>query len=299
MRNTIFKGSLLIVLGASCYGMLGVYVKMAYQNGYSTAEVTLSQFILGFAALFILNLFQRFRSQKKQSTFPFKSKIKLVISGTSLGLTSIFYYMAVKYVPVSVGIVLLMQTVWMGIVLEMILYRKFCGWQKVISAIIVIIGSVLATNLTGQVIVMNSIGVVWGLLAAVCYTATMYSTKNIESSLPSHKRSLYMILGGLIIVMIVFGSSLNLAFSYKIFFSWGLLVSLFGTVFPPLLFTAGMPLTGVGLGAILASVEIPVAVVAANLLLKEPVNKLQWFGVILILISVGIMNLQKDLKKTS
>jgi hypothetical protein len=30
---------------------------------------------------------------------------------------SVFYYLA-KYIPVSIGIVLLMQTVWMGVLLE-------------------------------------------------------------------------------------------------------------------------------------------------------------------------------------
>ena len=72
--------------------------------------------------------------------------------------------------------------------------------------------------------------------------------------------------------------------------SWGLLISLFGTILPPLLFTRGMPLTGMGLGAIIASVEIPVSVLMAHLLLKEPVSVLQWTGVMLILIAVVLMN---------
>jgi hypothetical protein len=37
-----------------------------------------------------------------------------MLAGTSLGMTSVFYYLTVKYIPVSIGIVLLMQTVWMG-----------------------------------------------------------------------------------------------------------------------------------------------------------------------------------------
>jgi drug/metabolite transporter (DMT)-like permease len=54
-----------------------------------------------------------------------------------------------------------------------------------------------------------------------------------------------------------------------------------------------MPLTGMGLGAIIASVEIPVSVLMAHLLLKEPVSFLQWVGVILILFSVVLMNIGK------
>lgn len=99
-----------------------------------------------------------------------------------------------------------------------------------------------------------------------------------------------MILGGLVIIVVIFHSSLNQEFSYRIFLSWGLIVSLFGTILPPLLFTKGMPLTGMGLGAIIASLEIPVSVLMAYLLLHESVGFLQWVGVILILFAVVLMH---------
>jgi len=102
-----------------------------------------------------------------------------------------------------------------------------------------------------------------------------------------------MILGGLIVIALIFHSVLNHEFKYQIFLRWGLVLSLFGTILPPLLFTRGMPLTGMGLGAIIASVEIPVSVLMAHLLLNEPVSFLQWVGVILILFAVVLMNLEK------
>lgn len=100
-----------------------------------------------------------------------------------------------------------------------------------------------------------------------------------------------MILGGLIIIVFIFHSFLNQHFSYGIFLRWGPILALFGTILPPLLFTRGMPFTGMGLGAIIASIEIPVSVLMANLLLKEPVSLLQWLGVILILLAVMLMNI--------
>jgi drug/metabolite transporter (DMT)-like permease len=55
-----------------------------------------------------------------------------------------------------------------------------------------------------------------------------------------------------------------------------------------------MPLTGMGLGAIIASIEIPVAVLTANILLKEPVSLFQWVGIVLILFAVVLMNIRKS-----
>jgi len=291
MKNNIFKGSIFIALGASSYGMLATFVKMAYQEGFSTAEVTLSQYCIGFAGLLILTLFRKRRAASTTKASGIKGLFKLIIAGTSLGLTSVFYYFSVQYVPVSVAIVLLMQTVWMGVILEMILHKKPPGLRKIASVFIILAGTVLATNLYKQSVTVNWTGFGWGLLAALCYTATMYSSNNVELHSPPLKRSLYMILGGLIIIAFIFHSSINQHFSYGIFLRWGPLLSLFGTILPPLLFTRGMPLTGMGLGAIIASLEIPVSVLMANLLLNEPVSLLQWLGVILILLAVMLMNI--------
>ena len=102
-----------------------------------------------------------------------------------------------------------------------------------------------------------------------------------------------MILGGLIVIAVIFHSAVNQHFSTAIFMRWGILLSIFGTILPPLLFTKGMPLTGMGLGAIIAAIEIPVSILTAYILLREPVTLLQWIGVVLILFAVVIMNMQK------
>ncbi|MCE7039919.1 DMT family transporter [Dyadobacter sp. CY312] len=292
MKNNIIKGSILVALGASSYGMLATFVKMAYSEGFSTAEVTLSQFMLGFAGLFILTLFRKKEANTEKKPSDLRSVLKLVLAGTSMGLTSIFYYMAVQYIPVSVGIVLLMQTVWMGVILEMILHRKAPGLRKTIAVFIILAGTALATNLLTESVTINWIGFGWGMMAALSYTASMYASNNIVLHFPSLKRSLYLILGGLIIIAVIFYSSINSSFSYQIFLRWGLILSLFGTILPPLLFTRGVPLIGMGLGAIIASVEIPVSILMAHLLLGEPVSLLQWTGVALILFAVVLMNIK-------
>ena len=293
MKNNALKGSLYIALGASSYGMLATFVKIAYQESYTTAEVTLSQYSLGFIGLLILNLFQKKNSQSSPKKMNFKSTFKLIIAGSSLGLTSTFYYLSVQYIPVSAAIVLLMQTVWIGAVLETILYKKFPEKRKIVSIVLVLIGTLLAVNLIKEAAVINWKGFLYGMLAALSYTATMYSSNNIELHLPPLKRSLYMILGGLIVVIFIFHSSINREFTFDILLNWGIVLSLFGTILPPLLFTKGMPLTGMGLGAIVASIEIPVSIFVAYIWLSEAVSLFQWVGILLILFAVVLMNLQK------
>ncbi len=293
MMNERLKGGIYVALGASSYGMLTTFVKMAYQEGYSTAEVTLSQYVLGALGLLLLNLLRKKKSAPISHTGS-KMVLKLLLAGTSLGLTSAFYYLAVQYVSVSVGIVLLMQTVWMGIIVEMIIYKKVPGMRKLLAVVIILSGTVLATALGQENILISWTGIGWGMLAALSYTATMYSSNHVSMQFPPLKRSLYMILGGLIMILLIFHGHVNQGFSFGIFLHWGMILSLFGTILPPILLTKGMPVVGLGLGAIIASLEIPVSVLMAFVLINEKVSVLQWLGVILILFAVVLMNLSQS-----
>lgn len=128
--NKVLKGVFLVGLGATSYGMLATFVKMAYDQGYTTAEVTSSQFLFGIIGILIINAFQKSRKDNVVIKATRKNITHLMIAGTSTGLTSIFYYLAVRYIPVSIGIVLLMQTVWMGVLLEMFLEKKLPSTTK-------------------------------------------------------------------------------------------------------------------------------------------------------------------------
>ena len=57
-KRNILKGVLFVAMGASIFGMLATFVKLAYKDGYTTSEVTTAQFVLGLIGLLILNIFQ-------------------------------------------------------------------------------------------------------------------------------------------------------------------------------------------------------------------------------------------------
>lgn len=290
--NTTFKGILLVALGASSYGMLATFVKMAYDEGYTTSEVTLSQFALGILGMLLINLIQRSRKKNTVVAPTRKNIIQLMAAGTSLGFTSLFYYLAVRYIPVSIGIVLLMQTVWMSVVLEMILTKKLPSVQKIVSTLIVLAGTVLATNILKNEVALDWRGIMWGVMAAVSFTMTMFTSNRIATELSSAQRSLFMLIGGSVVITGFAIYSYEGSFNFDILLRWGIILSLFGTIIPPMLLTAGFPKTGIGLGSIVSSLELPVSVMMAYVLLKEPVNALQWLGIVLILLAIVIMNIR-------
>jgi drug/metabolite transporter (DMT)-like permease len=217
---------------------------------------------------------------------------KLMVVGTSTGLTSIFYYLAVKYIPVSIGIVLLMQTVWMGVVLETVLDKRRPSVTKVFAVIVILIGTTFATKLLSTQATLNWRGITLGLLAAASFTTTMYAANKIALSISAAQRSLYMLLGGAIVVLVFLLATQHTPFNYDIFYTWGILIALFGTVIPPLLLNAGFPLTGIGLGSIVAALELPVSVTMAFVFLNETVMFSQWIGIALILLAIVLMNVK-------
>jgi len=296
-QNNVLKGVFLVALGATTYGMLATFVKMAYSEGYTTAEVTTSQFVLGIIGILIINAFQKIKNKGTAVKASSKNIFSLMLAGTSLGMTSLFYYLAVKYIPVSIGIVLLMQTVWMGVLLEMILEKKLPSKQKVIAVFIVLIGTALATNLIHADFQLDWRGIVWGILAAASFTTTMFTANRVATEISSAQRSLYMLLGGAVIVFSFAFATQTGAFNLAIFMKWGIVLSLFGTIIPPMLMNAGFPLTGIGLGSIVSALELPVSVTMAFVLLNEKVILLQWIGIVLIILAIIIMNVNFKAKK--
>lgn len=313
MKKNILKGVVFVGIGASIYGMLATFVKLAYQEGYTTSEVTTSQFVLGLIGLLILNCIQTITSNKALPSPTSKEIRNLMLAGTSLGCTSLFYYLSVQYINVSIAIVLLMQSVWFSVVVESFITKKLPNIRKIIAVIIVLTGTVLATNLINTEITLDLKGIFWGLMAAASYTMTMFTSNTLATHLPVLRKSIIMLSGGSIIIFafLFFAQIgplhfdglksiyLNFtdntehihAFRYSILWKYGFVLALLGTIIPPILFNIGFPNAGLGLGSIVSSLELPVSVTMAFILLGEKVIFIQWVGIALILFAIVLMNL--------
>lgn len=288
--NNSLKGVILVALGASSYGMLATFVKLAYKENYTTAEITTSQFVLGILGILIVNFYQQKNGSNVNKKATKKNIFHLILAGTSLGMTSVFYYLCVKYIDVSIAIVLLMQTVWMGVLLEWILDKKKPSLQKIIAVFIVLIGTLMATNLIENNNSIDIRGLFWGLLSAMSFTTTMFTANRIAIGVSSSIRSLFMLIGGASIVFAFGIFTPHTPFNFSIFWKWGIALSLFGTIIPPLLMNKGFPITGIGLGSIISALELPVSVLMAYFLLDEKIMFIQWMGILLILVAIIIMN---------
>ncbi|QCX53709.1 DMT family transporter [Elizabethkingia sp. JS20170427COW] len=296
-------GILYVIAGASSYGMLATIVKTAYKKGFSTAEVTIAQYVIGILCLLLLTSL----SKRKVKLLP-NERMQLLLAGVSFGLTSVLYYISISFINASIAVVLLMQSVWIGVVIEAIKTKTFPNLKKIIAVIMVLLGTLLATNaLASGMGNLDVRGLIFGFLAAISFSLVLFSTNSVATHLPPAKRSLYMLYGGSFVVVVLslltqilpYYLGIQLvpdsfvsakALDLSLLLNWGIPIALFGTVIPPLMFNKGFPLTGIGLGSILSAFELPVSIAVAFLMLGEIINPTQWLGVVIILTAIVLLN---------
>jgi len=295
MNSRTVKGAVLVALGAISYGILTTIVKMAYAKGFRPQEVTFSQFLIGFALLTLLDLLSnRTKENKTGKKRSPRAIFRLMLAGSTIGFTSISYYLSVRYVSVSIGIVLLMQSVWIGVLLDSIISKRFPSAIKIIAVLVILAGTLLGTNFFAIGFNVDWRGIIYGLISGVSFALAIYSTNRVGLDFPAIARSRWMIGGGLMAVTCFALPTLLTDFDFRVYMKWGPLLACFGAIIPPFLFNSGMPRISLGLGSILSSLELPVAVIAAYLLINEKVSTQQWIGVVLILSAVVLMNVQTE-----
>lgn len=281
----MWKYAVLVFLGGCSYGVISSFVKLAYGDGFALGDVTGSQYVLGAIMLWIFALFvPKIKLNGKQWLI-------LMISGTPMGLTGIFYNQTLEYVDASFAIILLLQYTWMSMVLQWIFDKQAPSRQSLVATTIILLGSVLASGLLKQDMTFSFIGISWGLLAALSFATFIFVSGH--TSIPVHPiyKSAIMTTGAALLVCIVLppvflinGTLTNGLLLY------GLLFGFFGSLVPAVLFNVGMPKIGSGLGTILSASELPTAVLMSTLVLHEAVTLSQWLGVIIILAGIAFPN---------
>lgn len=285
--------ALIVFLGGCSYGVLSTFVKLAYGAGFSVTEVIGGQYFFGVLLIWMIFLFTNKQKMK------FIQLGKLLLSGLPFGLTGVFYYQALQSLNASLAIIFLFQFVWIGTFLEWVLFRKKPDMNKMISIVILVIGSILAAGIVVEKGVNISWqGSVWGLLSAITFTISIFLSGSVEKHLPPVQRSTFIATGAFLTVSAIFPPVFlaNIPVVMGVA-PYGLLLGLFGVALPPLLFSIGMPHVGPSLGTILSASELPVAVTMASIILAEHVGLSQWLGVVLILGGIAFGNVERS--KTS
>ncbi|WP_239617683.1 EamA family transporter [Cohnella mopanensis] len=284
---------ILVLAGAASYGLVAVVFKIAVIDGWGVKQLTFQQVLFGAVLLWLALGVTRLSRQAQALTETWRAWLKLGLIGiVGLSLTTVFYNEALSRLDASLGIVLLFQFTWITILLESIRKRKWPTRQEWVAVLCIAIGTILAVGLLEKDFSdIDGLGVLFGLLSAITYSLFFFLTGFLPQQLDPIAKSAVMSTASLIFIMILQSYSVIIDSFSAPLIGWGLLLGFLGTAFPFFCFNYGIPKVGSGLAALLGSMELPAAVVAAFILLDEPLTLGQGTGIILII--AGIMYAQR------
>ncbi|MFA8439969.1 DMT family transporter [Pueribacillus sp. YX66] len=274
----------IFTIGAGLFGFTPVFVKLNFAANFTLSQLIVSQMILATAILWMLAFLKRIKF-----TVTNKQTLSLMLAGTFNGITGIFYYTSMQHVPASIAIILLFQFVWVGVLYEWILDKRKPTIPTIISVVLTLIGVFFAANvMTGGISKLPMIGIMFGLLSAFSYAAFILVSGRVATQIDPLLRALLMITGSLILVFIIFRPTFLFTDSiFQSYWLYGLGGALFGAVLPPLCFSISAPHLSSSLATILGSIELPVAIIAASVILSETVTWVQWIGIVLIIFAIS------------
>ncbi|MGK7377207.1 EamA family transporter [Planococcus sp. 1R117A] len=287
------KGVIYILIGASFFGFTPIFAKIGFSHGYSLGQINIVQMVISFFLLWSFTLLKRssFKGLHK------KNVLQIMMTGCFIGLTSIFYYGSMQYLPASLAIILMFQFVWIGIILEWIFSKIKPAPVTVLSILLILIGVFFASNfVNGDIQGLPIKGFIFGILSAFTYAGFIFCSGKVAVNVDPWTRSSLMVTGSTILVLVVFMGDMPTVLPLeKDLFATAVGVSLFGAVLPPLFFAAGAPLVSGGVANILTSIELPIAILSASLILSEVVSPYQWFGIAIILAAIALNELSPNL----
>lgn len=279
---------LMVFAGACSFGILSTFVKLAYREGYTAAEISLTQAFTGMLVLWLLLWIYK----KNHTAMSKKEWGWLLLTGVSIGLTSFVYYVSVAYIPASVAIVILMQFTWIGLLLDGMLFGKKPSLLQLITTVLILTGTWLGSGLaTGGAGHLPLKGLLFAGASALLYAVYVIANSRVGKQLHPLQKSAVMMLGSTMGIFLVNVRPLLVSTHFNVgLIKWALFLSLFGTIIPPLLFAKGIPKVGAGVSGVIMTAELPVAIICSHIILKEPVNGWQWLGVVLMLLSMLLLN---------
>jgi drug/metabolite transporter (DMT)-like permease len=285
------RSILMVLAGACSFGILSTFVKLAYRNGYSAAQISFLQALLGMSVLWLLVLLRPAR-QKLPCRGRRPAYLPVLLTGAAIGLTTFVYYVSVQYIPASLAIVLLMQFTWMSMLLDWLVLGRRPTVMQFLTTALIGVGTVLASGLAETRWAAISLpGVGYALLSALLYAVYVVASSRVGGGLPRLTQSALLMTGSAAGIGLVNARTLLAEGSYDLpLLRWVAFLALFGTILPPVLFARGIPRVGAGLSALLMTAELPVAVVCSHLVLAEPVAPVQWLGVGVMLTAMALLH---------
>ncbi len=286
------KAAILVFFGGACYGFNATCYKLSYAWGFSSAQIAAAQMWAGFALFALLLLVNRAQG-KRLAKLGCANTLKLLGIGAVTCITSIFYTYAMSMLPVALALTLLFQFTWIGTVIQVVITRRPPALGQVISAAIIVFGTVFASGLYAtDLSSCNPWGIAAGLLAAVSCASFLALSGHVQPKCSQAQRGLIVCGGAVIMSHFICPDFIVSGVLLQGIAPLGLIAGACGFFLPILLLSMGAPHLPTGLTSVLAASELPAGLFVAMIVLGSPIGAVEWLGVVIILFGICVSQLQ-------
>lgn len=287
------KGILVTALSAAGFGAMPVIAQFAYSYGSNVSTLLFLRFaIASIIFLLILKLSNITYNISKEDTF------KLIILGAAgYGLLSSLYFFGISLIPASLSGFLLYSYPAIVTILAFLGREETLYRENFISLIVAIIG--LAMVLGPVFTTINLLGVGSILAAAFAYAIYILASNRVLKRVNWLSGSTVVTISAACFFLITgsFRGNLHLNnLSLEVFLS-GIGLAIFSTIIAVAGFYLGISLIGPSRASIVSSVEPLVTVLLSALFFAERLSFIQFFGGLLIILSIIILNKFKNYRK--
>jgi len=282
--NAAGKGVLFVALGASLWGIIGIFTRFLYGEGLSPLQITFTRCIVTLVSMFFAVL----AIDRKLFRIDIKDIWMFIGTGLfSIVFFNVMYFTTQQMVSLSTASVLLYTAPCFVMIMSAILFKEKVTRLKIIALILAFTGCVFATGLGGDG--MN-IGVAYGILAGFGYALYSIFSKYalVKYSLPTILFYTFLVAT---VCLLPFCDIAHVADactnSEVILYILGL--GIVSTVLPYYFYTKGLKGMDAGKASIIAFIE-PMVATVASIAIGDEFGVMNVIGIALILGSVILLS---------
>jgi drug/metabolite transporter (DMT)-like permease len=276
------RGLSLVALSTLAYGVLPIFVKVAYAAGVTGIPMLAWRY--GIAAL-------RVALTTRRTPLSLRERARLWAIGSVFVFNSITYFRALETIPASVTALVLYTYPVIVALLAAATGVEALTARGLVAAVAAFAGCALTAGGAPAGQPLAPAGIAWALAAALIYASYIVLSGRFGRGVPAHVLALHLAQVAAVVCagLALAGPGLALPSDPR---AWAAVVGcgVVSTVVAMTAFLAGMAIVGPTRASVLSSLEVIVTLVLAAVLLGERLGPLQWAGAALILGAVAFQN---------
>lgn len=292
MKNKINIHFIYILLAAAFWGIAGIYVRILEKTSFSQMGIVFGR---SFFTAIVLALFI-FLKDKKLFKIKFKDIPFFVGAAVfSIILFNFSYYKTMSLTSLSVAAVLLYTAPFFVVIMSVFLFKERLDFKKAVACIIAFVGCLFVSGIFDSQNRITLPAIIFGLLTGFGYALyTIFSRVLINKGYDTFTITFYTFLFSAIfcLPLINITNTFSVMFSSKTVLITIVLMAIFNTVIPYILYTKGLLGVEASVAPIIATLEPVVATVTGILIYSEKLTVSGAVGIVLVLGSVLILNLK-------